>query len=171
VNESTTIGLDLAKNVFHYVGCDRGGREISKKQLKRKALLSHFANLPSCLVGMEACAGAISGDGSCRPWGTRYGCCRRSTSRRTCAATERLQRRAGDRRGGEPAGVAAGGPQDGGAAGRAGAASAAVGAGGARTALGNQLRGLLAEYGIVIRRVWRRCAGRCRRSWKTPPTG
>jgi transposase len=58
VNEITTIGLDLAKNVFHYVGRDRGGGEISKKQLKRKAVLSHVANLASCLIGIEACAGA-----------------------------------------------------------------------------------------------------------------
>jgi transposase len=58
VNELTTIGLDLAKNVFHYVGVDRQGREVRKQQSKRKQLLSHFANLPPSLVGMEACAGA-----------------------------------------------------------------------------------------------------------------
>lgn len=54
----TTVGLDLAKNVFHLVGLDAQGREGMKKKLSRAQLLRYFANLPRCLVGMEACAGA-----------------------------------------------------------------------------------------------------------------
>ncbi len=54
----TTVGLDLAKNVFHLVGLDAQGREIMKKRLSRVQVLRHFANLPKCLIGMEACAGA-----------------------------------------------------------------------------------------------------------------
>ena len=54
----TTVGIDLAKNVFHAVGHDAQGREKMKKRLSRPQVLKHFVNLPRCLVGMEACAGA-----------------------------------------------------------------------------------------------------------------
>lgn len=54
----TTIGLDIAKNVFqvHCVGAN--GKAVLRKQLKRPQVLAFFANLPPCLVGLEACAGA-----------------------------------------------------------------------------------------------------------------
>ena len=58
MNKITTIGLDLAKNVFHVVCCDDNGKIIRKKMLKRSQVLSYFANLPAGLVGMEACASA-----------------------------------------------------------------------------------------------------------------
>jgi len=58
MDKITTIGLDLAKNVFHGVGCDQRGKVVSKKLLRRPQLLRYFANLPPCLVGMEACASA-----------------------------------------------------------------------------------------------------------------
>ena len=54
----TTIGLDLAKHVFHVVCCDEQGKVIRKNMLKRSQVLANFATLPSCLVGMEACASA-----------------------------------------------------------------------------------------------------------------
>ncbi len=54
----TTIGLDLAKNVFQLHGVDAGGRAVLRKRLSRQRLLEFFANLPRCLVGMEACGGA-----------------------------------------------------------------------------------------------------------------
>ena len=54
----TTVGLDLAKNVFHVVGVDTVGHEQMKKRLTRSQLLRYFANLPRCLIGMEACGGA-----------------------------------------------------------------------------------------------------------------
>lgn len=54
----TTIGLDLAKHVFHVVCCDEQGKVIRKTMLKRSQVLAYFANLPPCLVGMEACASA-----------------------------------------------------------------------------------------------------------------
>ncbi len=54
----TTIGLDLAKNVFHLIGLDANEREVLKKMLKRGQLLTYFANLPPCVIAMEACAGA-----------------------------------------------------------------------------------------------------------------
>lgn len=56
--EITTIGLDLAKNVFHAICCDDRGKVIKKKMLRRSKLLAWFANLPQSLVAMEACASA-----------------------------------------------------------------------------------------------------------------
>ncbi len=54
----TTVGLDSAKNVFHMVGMDAQGKEQVKKRLSRGQVLKSFANLPCCLIGMEACASA-----------------------------------------------------------------------------------------------------------------
>lgn len=54
----TTIGVDLAKNVFQIHGVDERGQARLRKQLKRSQLVSFFVNLPPCLIGMEACASA-----------------------------------------------------------------------------------------------------------------
>jgi transposase len=54
----TTIGIDLAKNVFVVHGVDERGKTVLKKQLKRDQVASFFANLPPCLIGMEACGSA-----------------------------------------------------------------------------------------------------------------
>ncbi len=54
----TTVGLDLAKSVFQIHGVDVHGKPVLKKQLRRDQVAAHFANLPSCLVGMEACGSA-----------------------------------------------------------------------------------------------------------------
>ncbi len=58
MNRTTTIGLDLAKEVFQVHGVDADQRVTVKRQLKRKDVLAFFAKLPPCLVGMEACPGA-----------------------------------------------------------------------------------------------------------------
>jgi len=58
MSKITTVGLDLAKNHFHLVGCNGQGKMIQRKALKRREVLQYFANLPVCLVGMEACSGA-----------------------------------------------------------------------------------------------------------------
>lgn len=54
----TTVGLALAKHVFHVVGVDSLGRERVEKRLSRAPVLKYVANLPCCLIGMEACARA-----------------------------------------------------------------------------------------------------------------
>ncbi|HYQ90813.1 MAG TPA: IS110 family transposase [Candidatus Competibacteraceae bacterium] len=54
----TTIGLDLAKNVFQVHGMNERGQPVLKKQLKRAQVLPFFANLPPCVIGMEACGSA-----------------------------------------------------------------------------------------------------------------
>jgi transposase len=54
----TTIGIDLAKNVFQVHGVDAHGKAMLKKQLKRDQMATFFANLTPCLIGMEACGSA-----------------------------------------------------------------------------------------------------------------
>ena len=52
----TTIGLDIAKSVFQVHGVDAAGEVVVRRQLKRRQVIAFFQMLPSCLVGMEACA-------------------------------------------------------------------------------------------------------------------
>lgn len=54
----TTIGLDLAKNVFQVHGVDEYGKVVLQKQLTRAKVLVFFAKPAPSLVGMETCAGA-----------------------------------------------------------------------------------------------------------------
>jgi transposase len=54
----TTVGLDLAKNLFQVHGADAQGRPVLKKRVARERVREFFANLPPCLVGLEACAAA-----------------------------------------------------------------------------------------------------------------
>jgi transposase len=58
MGEIVTIGLDLAKNVFQVHGVDSSGAAVLKKALRRAQVLAFFRDLPSCLIGMEACATA-----------------------------------------------------------------------------------------------------------------
>jgi len=52
----TTIGLDIAKSVFQVHGIDAEGNVKIRRRLKRRYVLPFFRQLPSCLVGIEACA-------------------------------------------------------------------------------------------------------------------
>lgn len=54
----TTVGIDLAKSVFQLHGVDGAGHTVIRKQVKRDQLAPFFANLPPCLIGMEACGSA-----------------------------------------------------------------------------------------------------------------
>ena len=54
----TTIGLDLAKKVFQVHGVDAEGKVVVARKLRRKEVLTFFARLAPCLVGMEACGSA-----------------------------------------------------------------------------------------------------------------
>jgi transposase len=54
----TTIGLDIAKQVFQIHAADGEGRVVLRKRLRRNQLAAFFANLPPCVVGLEACCGA-----------------------------------------------------------------------------------------------------------------
>lgn len=54
----TTIGIDLAKIVFQFHGVDAEGAVVLRKKLRRGAVLDFLRDLPTCLIGMEACATA-----------------------------------------------------------------------------------------------------------------
>src|SRR5262245_22710057 len=54
----TTIGIDIAKNNIQLHGADDRGNVMFKKRVSREKFLPFMANLPKCLVGMEACGGA-----------------------------------------------------------------------------------------------------------------
>ena len=56
--EIKTIGLDLAKNVFHFHGVDPEGKVVVRRTLRRAQVLPFFMKLPPCLIGMEACGTA-----------------------------------------------------------------------------------------------------------------
>ena len=56
--EVTTIGLDIAKNVFQVHGIDAEGRAVLRRKVRRNQLLPLLGGLNPCLIGMEACATA-----------------------------------------------------------------------------------------------------------------
>ncbi len=58
MNEVSTIGLDLAKQVFQAEGRDAGGRTVFCRRLRRRDVLAFFRKLAPCVVGMEACGSA-----------------------------------------------------------------------------------------------------------------
>lgn len=62
----TTIGIDLAKEVFQVHGVDAYGKAVLRKQLRRGEMAKFFANLEPCLIGMEAC-------GSAHHWARKLG--------------------------------------------------------------------------------------------------
>ena len=62
----TTIGIDLAKEVFQIHGVDMYGKALLRKQLRRSEMARFFANLDPCLIGMEAC-------GSSHHWARKLG--------------------------------------------------------------------------------------------------
>jgi transposase len=64
VDEVITIGLDLAKGVFHAVGRDGSGQKLFSRQLRRGQVEGFFARHAPCVVAMEAC-------GSAHDWGRR----------------------------------------------------------------------------------------------------
>jgi transposase len=68
MKEITTIGIDLAKTVFTVHGVDSLGATVLRKTVRRDKLLEVVVNLPSCLIGMEACGGA-------HEWGRKFEAC------------------------------------------------------------------------------------------------
>jgi transposase len=54
----TTIGIDIGKNTFHLIGLDRRGAIALQLKVSRAQLERRLANVPPCLIGMEACSGA-----------------------------------------------------------------------------------------------------------------
>ncbi len=56
MTEAITIGVDIAKSVFQIHAVDDAGEPVIRRQLRRRQVVPFFRKLPSCLVGMEACA-------------------------------------------------------------------------------------------------------------------
>jgi len=56
MGQVSTIGLDIAKNLFQIHGVDADGTVVIRKRVSRARVLEFFADLPPCRVGMEACA-------------------------------------------------------------------------------------------------------------------
>jgi transposase len=54
----TILGIDIGKTWFHLIGCNRAGTPIARHKLNRSKLMHFVANLPQCLIGMEACPGS-----------------------------------------------------------------------------------------------------------------
>src|SRR5499426_4070536 len=52
------LGIDIGKNTFHLVGFNKRGAIVLRQKLSRRQLEARLANLPPCLIGMEACVGA-----------------------------------------------------------------------------------------------------------------
>lgn len=149
--KSTTIGIDLAKNAIQVHGVDERGKPVLKKQLKRHQVAAFFGNLAPCLIGMEACASA-------HHWARKLQALGHSVklmapqfvkpyvktnkndaadAEAICEAVSRPNMRFVPIKNGEQQAVLA-------------LHRARQGFVKARTAQANQIRGLLAEYGIVI---------------------
>jgi transposase len=58
IMDITAVGLDIGKSWFHFVGCNRAGKPIARHKFNRGQLTQFIANLPACLIGMEACPGS-----------------------------------------------------------------------------------------------------------------
>ena len=151
MTEITTVGLDLAKQVFHVVCCDARGKVVGKRMLRRAQVLNYFANLTPVLVGLEACAGAHYWARELKALGHRV----KVLPPRAVKAF--VQGNKNDYNDALAIAEAAVRPEMRGVAVKTVAQqdvqalhrlrSQCVAS---RTALGNQLRGLLAEYGLVL---------------------
>jgi transposase len=147
----TTIGLDLAKSVFTMHGVDEHGNAVLRKTVRRAKLLELFAQLPVCVVGMEACSGAQYWARELRKLGhdprimaaefvepyRQGGKNDANDAAAICEAVSRPKMRFVAVKSVEQQAVLA-------------VHRLRQGLVGERTALGNRLRGLLAEYGVVV---------------------
>lgn len=147
----TTIGIDLAKNVFQVHGVDAHGKSVLRRVLKRAEMTKFFSNLPACLIGMEACGGAHFWAPQLRALGHTvrlmapqfvkpYVKTNKNDARDAeaiCEAVSRPNMRFVPIKNPEQQAVL-------------GMHRARQGFVSARTAQGNQIRGLLAEFGLVM---------------------
>ena len=82
-----TIGIDIGKNTFHLVGLDKRGAIVLRIKLSRSQLERRLANVPCCLVGLEAGCGSHHIARQIRHSGTTFASSRRNTSRRSSRGT------------------------------------------------------------------------------------
>jgi transposase len=147
----TTVGLDLAKSVFTMQGVDERGSAVLRKTVRRGKLLEVFGQLPACVVGMEACSGAQHWARELRQLGhdprimaaefvapyRQGGKNDANDAAAICEAVARPKMRFVPIKSAEQQAVLA-------------VHRLRQGLVEERTALGNRLRGLLAEYGVVV---------------------
>lgn len=147
----TTVGIDLAKQIFAIYGVDKQGKAVLRKQLKRSEMKRFFANLAPCLIGMEACGSAhywvreLEGFGHCvrlmsaqfvKPY-VKSNKNDLADAEAICEAVSRPNMRFVARKTVEQQAILS-------------VHRARQGFVKARTAQANQIRGLLAEFGIVM---------------------
>ncbi len=147
----TTVGIDLAKNVVQIHGVDGRGNAVLKKQLRREQVVAFFANLEPCLIGMEACGSAhfwarklqlrghsvkLMAPQFVKPY-VKTNKNDEADAEAICEAVSRPNMRFVPIKNGEQQAVLS-------------LHRARQGFVKARTAQANQIRGLLAEYGIVV---------------------
>ena len=58
MEEISTVGIDIAKSVFQVHAIDVDGNVVVRRQLRRQQMLKFFAQVPPCLIGIEACGTA-----------------------------------------------------------------------------------------------------------------
>src|SRR5881275_1815041 len=93
------IGIDIGKNSFHVVGLDDRGAIVLRQKWSRGQIEARLANLPPCLVGMEACVGAHHLSRRLKEHerpvcGWHASCCPSIGRMRSSASTERRSRKA-----------------------------------------------------------------------------
>lgn len=66
MNKCKTIGIDLAKNTFYLIMLDKSGKQVERKKFNRQQLIRYLAKLEACVVAMEAC-------GTAHHWGRKIG--------------------------------------------------------------------------------------------------
>src|SRR5215469_724666 len=54
----SSVGIDLGKTTFHLVALGEGGKVLVRKKFNQRQLLTYTANMPTSLIGLEACSGA-----------------------------------------------------------------------------------------------------------------
>jgi transposase len=153
----TTIGIDLAKDFLQIHGVNQYGKAVVRKQLKRAQVAHYFANLPACLIGMEACGSAhfwarkltalghtvkLMAPQFVKPY-VKTNKNDASDAEAICEAVSRPSMRFVSPKSAEQQALLA-------------LHRARAGFVQARTAQGNQIRGLLAEFGFVVPKGQRR---------------
>lgn len=148
----TTLGIDLAKNIFYVYGMDKHGKKIVSKFIKRADLMTFIAQLPPCLIGIEACCGAHFWTNQFQKHGHTV------KMMHPAYVKPFVQVHKNDRRDAEAIAMAASLPSISAVTPKTvnqldlqALSNVREGAMKTRTALGNQMRGLLAERGIVLR--------------------
>lgn len=61
----TTLGIDIAKSIFQLIGLDEKGHEVMRKKVSRSQLLKTIQNIPPCRIALESC-------GSANYWGREF---------------------------------------------------------------------------------------------------